>query len=279
MTTKTAKEITDKAILDHEPIAIFAGFSGGTDSLAVTHWLFEEYGSRYPVYAFHANTGIGIEKTREFVRDTCKDYNWPLIEIRAKEDCGQDYDELVREHGFPGPDHHRKMYNRLKERCVKKLARDTKKKWSDRIIIATGIRHDESLIRAGYKGREINRDGSQVWVNPIYYWTGSDKAAYIRKKGLPTNAVSQTLGMSGECLCGAFASKGEKALVRLIDPEVAERIDSLERECLAKGFTWGWEGAPPKGGYNPDQSFFDFDTTDQPMCVDCNKAGRGKYDY
>lgn len=272
--TTSAHEITDRAIAEHKPVCIYTGFSGGTDSLAVTHWMFENYGGGdIPIKAFHANTGIGIEQTREFVRDTCHDYGWPLVEIRAKEDCGQDYDQLVLEHGFPGPDHHQKMYNRLKERCVKLLAKRTKTHWRDRIIIATGIRHDESQIRAGYAGREINRDGSQVWTNPIYWWSGSYKAQYIRDNALPTNPVSQTLGMSGECLCGAYASKGEKALVRTIDPDVADRIDRLEQECLARGFTWGWEGSPPKGGRNPDQNMMSF----EPMCVDCNKKGRAKF--
>lgn len=270
---KTPQQIIDEAEQAYPIRARFVGFSGGTDSLAVTHWMMQNIPG---TVAFHANTGIGVEATREFVRKTCVDYGWPLIEIRAKEDCGQDYDALVLERGFPGPAHHNKMYNRLKERCVGKLVRDHKIERSDKIMIATGIRHDESRIRAGYAGREVNRTGAQVWINPIYWWTGSEKAAYIRKHNLPTNPVSATLGMSGECLCGAFASKGEKALVRTIDPGVVNRIEALERACLAKGMTWGWEGSPPDGGWNPDQTMIDFEK-DQPMCTDCNKAGRVRF--
>lgn len=269
---KSADQIIREANEQHDIVSKFVGFSGGTDSLAVAHWMMENVDG---VQCFHANTGIGVERTREFVRDTCRDYGWPLVEIRAKEDCGQDYDDLVLSHGFPGPDHHTKMYNRLKERAVAKLVRDHKTKRSDRVMIATGIRHDESRIRAGYAGREINRNGAQVWVNPIYWWTGTDKHNYIKAHGLPTNPVSETLGMSGECLCGAFASRGEKALIKTIDPDVVARIERLEHECLKKGMTWGWEGHPPEGGWNPDQQMMDFEA-EQPMCTDCNKAGRLK---
>jgi len=266
---KTPQEIIDEAEAQYPIVARYVGFSGGTDSLAITHWMMENVPG---TVVFHANTGIGIEKTREFVRDTCRDYGWPLVEIRAKEDCGQDYDQLVKEWGFPGPAHHTKMYNRLKERCVKELARRTKSHRMDKFIIATGIRHDESAVRAGYAGREINRTGSQVWVNPIYWWSGSYKHQYIKENKLPPNPVTDTLGMSGECLCGAYAHKGEKELIRIVDPETAERLDRLEEEVRACGHDWGWEDRPPrkKDRQAPTQA----EINNQIMCADCNKQGR-----
>lgn len=267
---KSAENIVDEAIETYHPVAKFVGFSGGDDSLATTYWMMENVPG---CQVLHCNTGIGIEKTREFVRDTCHQYGWPLTEIRAKEDCGQDYDELVLERGFPGPPQHTKMYNRLKERCIMKLVRDTKQKWSDKVLIATGIRHDESHVRAGYAGREINKTGAQIWVNPFYWWTGTDMHHYIEQNSLPRNPVSKVLGMSGECLCGAFAHKGEKELVRIIDPQIVERIERLEWQCLKRGMTWGWEGGPPGGRpHNPDQRMIDFEI-EQPMCVGCGKRG------
>jgi len=266
---KTPEQIIAEARGTYAPIKWFVGFSGGNDSLTVTHWMMENMPG---AVAFHANTGIGVEKTREFVRDTCRDRGWPLIEIRAKEDCGQDYDQLVLERGFPGPAHHKKMYARLKERCVEKLVRDTKKHRMDKVAIVTGIRHDESQVRAGYAGREINRTGAQVWQNPLYWWGKGDFHRYLKANDLQTNPVSDMLGMSGECLCGAFAHKGEKEMIRLVDPGVVDRIESLERQCLAKGMTWGWEQQPPDGGWNPDQGMMDFEA-EQPMCVGCGKKG------
>lgn len=255
------REIAHIAINEHNPVAIRVGFSGGRDSLAVTHWMMTNIPG---CEVFHCNTGIGVERTREYVRETCELMGWKLHEIRAKEDCGQDYDELVLKHGFPGPSGHQMMYSRLKERAIRKLVKQAQKFRGDRVLLATGLRHDESVRRMRYAGNEINRIGSQLWVNPIYWWSVSDRDAYIEEHGLPINPISSALGMSGECLCGAFAHKGEKALVRLVDPETADRIDRLEQQVLDKGFTWSWEGAPPAGGYNPDQMWM-------PLCVGCEK--------
>lgn len=246
----TPEQILAQAQKEHGPVAIYVGFSGGRDSIAVTHWMMNRV---HGCQAFHANTGIGIEATREYVRATCKRFGWPLVEIRAKEDCGQDYDELVKEQGFPGPDHHRKMYDRLKGRAVELLVRNVKKHRHDRVMIASGIRHDESLIRMGYAGREVNRVGAQVWINPIYWWSKHDRDAYIEQHKLPVNPISQKLGMSGECGCGAYAQPGELKFWKAIDPAFGERIERLQQEVLARGFTWAWDGRPPKGGHNPDQ--------------------------
>jgi 3'-phosphoadenosine 5'-phosphosulfate sulfotransferase (PAPS reductase)/FAD synthetase len=215
---------------------------------------------------FHCNTGIGIEKTRQYVRDTCKQFGWPLHEIRAKEDCGQDYDEIVKKHGFPGAGQHSKMYIRLKERCIDHMMRNINRKRGQRVLIAMGVRHDESVRRMGYDGDEVVRKGSKVWANVTYWWSAAQRDAYIAKHNLPINPISAMLGMSGECLCGAFAHEGELALIKIVDPEIHARIKRLEIESLERGFTWGWEGQPPEN--------FTLDQSDMfmPMCVGCEKV-------
>lgn len=248
------------------PRACFVGFSGGDDSLAVTHWMMTHVPG---CKVLHINTGIGIEKTRVHVRETCSRFGWPLVEIRAKEDCGQDYRDIVLEHGFAGPPMHRRMYQRLKERCVEKLVRDHKRERLDKILIATGIRQDESIIRMGYGDRVVNTKGSQLWVSPLYWWPKERFMAYIAEHRLPRNPVSEILGMSGECLCGAYAHKGEKALVRIVCPETAAYLDRLEAEVRAAGHDWGWEDRPPTALEGPSL----FDLLDMPLCRGCEKVG------
>lgn len=259
---KQPREIMAEA-LTLNPVAFRVGFSGGRDSLAVTHWMMNNVPG---CEVFHCNTGIGIERTREYVRETCAKQGWKLHEIRAKEDCGQDYREIVKQHGFPGPDGHSVMYARLKERAIREVVRRAQQKPGQRVLLATGIRHDESVRRMRYAGKEVVRAGSQVWANPIYWWSRDERDAYNQKSGIPINPVSETLGMSGECLCGAFAHKGEKALVRIVCPKTADYIEQLEQEVFAAGFNWGWEGKPPKGGHSKQQ-------TDmfRPLCVGCEK--------
>ncbi len=256
---KTALEVYQEAVALHAPIRAFVGFSGGRDSLAVTHWMMAHVPD---CEAVHINTGIGVERTREFVRETCRQYRWPLHEIRALEDCGQDYDELVRRYGFPGPPGHRMMYARLKERAIRVLVQRRKTKRTDRILIATGIRREESVRRMAYAGREVNRTGAQVWINPLYWWEKLDRDMYLHEHQLPVNPVSEALGMSGECLCGAFAHPGELDMVRKVCPATAQRIDRLHAE-IAHRFPWGWEGRPPsKKAVKPSG----------PFCVGCEKS-------
>lgn len=259
----TPREIVDAA-LAHKPVAIFAMLSGGDGSLGTTHWCMNNIPG---CEVLHLNTGIGIERTREFVRETCAREGWKLTELRAKEDCGQDYDEIVAEHGFPGPAGHQYMYSRLKERAVELIVRQRKTKRSDKVMLLTGICHDDSVRRSGYGGREVNFKGAQMWVNPMY-WAGQTFIYHhLQASRLPRNPVAVELGMSGECLCGAFADKGELAIVKRVCPRTAARIEALQHRISNK-HPWGWEGRPPKDRDERTIEMF------SPMCVNCLKSER-----
>lgn len=260
----TPEKIIDAA-LAHEPVAIYALFSGGDGSLRATHWAMNNVpGCRVA----HINTGIGIEATRQFVRETCGGYGWDLTEIRAKEDCGQDYDRIVLEHGFPGPASHRYMYIRLKERAIEELVRRSKVRGTaQKVMLLTGIQHDDSERRSGYGGREITFNKSQMWVNAMYWADKSSVYHYLRDHQIRRNPVSVELGMSGECGCGAFADRGELAIWKRADPAFGDRIERLQREAAAAGMHCRWEGRPPR-----DRD--DMQTQDlfSPLCTNCIKS-------
>jgi len=193
--------------------------------------------------AVHINTGIGVEKTREFVRHTAEAQGWPLLEYRAT-DLGQDYDQLVMEHGFPGPFHHRKMYNRLKQRAVEALVRDHKKERADRVLLVTGVRRYESQRRMGTV-QPINRTGAQVWVAPLTWFDGTTKNEYMAAHSLPRNEVVDLLHMSGECLCGAFAQPGELEWLEVCGfADEVRRIKDLERRVTHPRCRWGQRDVP-----------------------------------
>lgn len=230
-------DIIAEALDRYKPVAIYAGFSGGNGSRPAVHWAMNNVPG---CEVMHLNTGIGIEAGRQYVRDTCKAMGWPLREIRTSES----YDDLVRQYGFPGPDGHALMYQRLKERAVWDLMRQAKKghKRSAKVLFITGIRHADSIVRTGYAGREVNKYRGQVWANPLYWWTNDEMRSYDASSGMPRNQIADALGMSGECGCGAFAQRGELKRWEAVDPSFGVRIRGLEAECLARGFTWGWEG-------------------------------------
>lgn len=259
-----ALSIMRAAIEQYRPTEVWAGFSGGHDSLVVAHLLAQQ---PYFTGVFHADTGIGIEATREYVRAFAAEQGWRLEEIKTDES----YDRIVRRIGFPGAAYHRIMYARLKDRCVAELLRRRKQKRSDRILLATGIRNSESRRRMGYADT-TTKVGACVWVNPLLHWSRDDRDSYIAIHGLRRNPIADALGMSGECLCGAYAKPGELARIRAIDPIVAARLDRLNTE-IAPRHGWGWEESPPRGHVTPREEMRAV-LTKAPLCAACDVRHR-----
>lgn len=234
-------ELIDVNIQAYRPAAVYVLFSGGHDSLTAAHIAMQHPSVRSAV---HINTGTGIKQTRDFVIETCDRMGWPLIEIRAKEDCGQDYRKIVLEHGFPGPFAHFQMYAQLKERAIRKLVREAKTNWRDKVMLITGVRTQESIRRMRHVD-PVQIEGAKVWVAPIHDWSKIETNEYIDEQGLERNAVVDLIHMSGECLCGAFAKPGELKEIEAWFPDTAARLKDLETEVRDRGHDWGWEEKPP----------------------------------
>lgn len=223
---------------------IVALFSGGNDSTVLTH-LFQHRAT----HGAHANTTVGVEQTRQFVRDTCAAFGLPLIE-RKPPRISDHYRALVLDRGFPGPAMHFKMFTRLKERGLEEVRRElVKHPWQERVVFLAGRRRSESKRRANVP--ELGRKGSTVWVSPMVNWTKLDMNTYRLLCGdVPTNQVADILHLSGECLCGAFASQGEREQIEEWFPEALDEIRELE-ELLKDRVdipwyrkTWGWGSDP-----------------------------------
>lgn len=239
-------------------------YSGGNDSTILAH-LFR----RDADYAVHINTGIGIEETRQFVRDTCVTWDLPLIE-----EHGESYRDLVIGHGFPGPGQHFKMYQRLKERGLRKVRkRLVKHSYRERVLFIAGRRRDESERRSDIPEHE--RDGSIVWASPLAHWTDADMALYRKHHpDVPRNPVSDHLHMSGECLCGAFAKPNELEEIRFFYPNVAAEIDALQVEVAAAGHgpersRWGWGAHRVRQVKRLAKAIERGELTAGPLCTSC----------
>ncbi|MDP9611527.1 phosphoadenosine phosphosulfate reductase family protein [Streptomyces demainii] len=262
--TTQAHAILDQAIerevlADNRTVAgVVILFSGGNDSTTLAH-LFKDRAT----HAAHANTGIGIEQTRQYVRDTCAAWGLPLIEKypepgatyrdlvlgQCKARTGPNAGTVLWPGGFPGPAAHWMMYQRLKERALEKVRADlVTNPYRERVIFLAGRRAEESGRRKHLAVTgPVERRGSTVWVSPLVGWTKLDLNAYRRvHPDVPRNEVSDVLHMSGECLCGAFAHAGELDEIAEWYPETAAEIRALEAEVLAAGVAapercrWGW---------------------------------------
>lgn len=290
---ESGRRIMRDAIEKYKPVAIFAGFSGGNDSVVVTHFACSEFGAA----AIHCNTLIGVEKSRQHARKTAARYGWQFLELRA-EACGppkthkdrktpfdqttlptgkwQDgktvYEEFVFNFGMPGPGQHPRMYQRLKERSFEKVKKEAKQghKKSDCVMFVTGLRRDESARRAGYNADTQKVPGA-VWVNPFYWQPKSDFELYRQEFGLPRNPVTDVIGISGECLCGTMGTRDELDLIEKVEPETRQYIEGLEAKCESLGLPCKWATAPEKvSKCNPLQLLlFGDEPTFQPACVGC----------
>lgn len=232
---KRAFELYDEALSVHlgglELASTVVLFSGGIDSTTLAH-LFRDRAT----HAGHANTTIGAEFTRQFVRDTCASWGLPLLERQPP----VSYDDLVMEQGFPGPAQHFKMYQRLKERALRQIRRELVVNGRrQRVVFLAGRRRDESKRRGDVPLHE--RVDSVIWSSPMAEWTKLDLNTYRLMCGdVPVNELADLLHMSCECLCGAFAKPGELQLLNELGAEwlrpSVEQVRSLE--------AW-WSAQPP----------------------------------
>ncbi len=233
-----AYAILDDAIEEHNLASLFGLFSGGHDSLISAH-ITSHF--RQLKAMVHIPTTIGVPETRWFVEDICAEKRWPLEFWQGP----RTYRNLVLEYGFPGPGGHLYMYSWLKQRAVRKLVAANKTNRLDRIGLVTGVRQAESTRRMGHV-EKVYRDGAQVWIAPLIDFTDDDKNAYMAFYGLRRNPVVDALGMSGECLCGAFASPEELAMIEASPyPAVAQEIRCLMRDAKEAGVHDKWGERPP----------------------------------
>ena len=233
-------------------------FSGGNDSTTLCHIMLPRI-----THLAHANTTIGIEETRQFVRDTSAHWGKPLLEYTSANE-NDHYRALVLDQGFPGPGHHFKMYQRLKERALRRVRKELVTDRSMRVVFLAGRRRTESARRAEVPALE--REGQVVWVSPMVNWTKLDLNTYrVMQGNVPVNRVTDLIHMSGECLCGSFAHAGELDEIAEWFPSVAEEIRSLEGEIADRDDIpearkrWGW-GATYSGAVSQSG----------PLCSSCD---------
>lgn len=266
--------MTGRSRNPREITGIVGMYSGGNDSATLAHLMRGRL-----THLGHANTGIGISRTRQFVRETARDYfALPLIEKSAPR-IADGYRALVLERGFPGPGQHWKMYQRLKERAFNAMRDElVTSPHRQRVIFVAGRRRDESARRADVP--ELERERSIVWVSPMVLWTKLDVGLYRARFDIPANPVADILHMSGECLCGAFAKPGElEWLVQwFADDEgvrlIAELEDLLEgrEDIQPERRKWGW------GAYAKDRDVLVTRAKVGRLCASCPRRTAGTED-
>lgn len=225
-------------------IGFWSLYSGGKDSTVATSVL-DEAGMLRGVVTF--DTGISAPGWLDFVIQSCKNRGWPLEIYKTPES----YDELVMKYGFPGPGMHGTFMNYLKGRCVRlfKAAHPGE-------ALASGVRRGESQRRWRNTKEWSVLEGVPVYA-PIYKFSTEETWKYFNDRGFIRSPAYEILCISGDCLCGAYATKGERDIIAAVYPEVHQRLCELEK---SKGEKWGARSCKSKriGG------------NASPLCTDCD---------
>jgi len=250
------EEVMELALKQYPCIRSFACFSSGNDSQVSTHFSMT---NGYAQEVFNINTGIGIPEAREHLYRTCDRFSWPL---RVKTPPELTYEQMVLKFGFPGPGAHTYPYVWLKERAINELVQETKRHHSDQVMLITGVRETESARRMGFV-EPIHKQGAQIWVAPFYGATTRERDAYMEMHRLVRNPVTEKLFISGECLCGAYASKGERSRIKKFYPEFDSYLSWLEGHAEESGQSFCRWGNGVR--IDPNQTKLDF----MPMCNNC----------
>lgn len=212
--------------------------SGGQDSAVAAHASMR-FG---PCEALmYLDTGTGLQANVEYIERFADRYNWHLIKWRTPEN----YDELVKRYGMPGPSKHEWFYRYLKERQLSKLVGIA----GNEVHFWTGVHKLESSNRMQ---RVVERDEDQserwIWHAPCANWQPEDFKHYLERFDIPRNPLWRTLGRSGDCYCGAYGNRMELIDLDAINSPRSDWIRDLESELDVDehGFddsrreTWAW---------------------------------------
>ena len=205
----------------HKRTKFYSLFSGGKDSMTTTDKL-DKMGKLEAVV--HIKTNIGLQMTTDFVEEICEKQGWKLYVIEPSPKYT--YAAHILQYGFPGPGVHRMIMGKLKYKTMRDFALTIDRK---NHCLISGIRKFESKRRMGNYPEPIQTDGSLWFGCPIFYESTEAIYKYVHENGLKISpAYKLGLGTSGECLCGSFATKGNKLLIRELDPKLADYIDWME---------------------------------------------------
>jgi 3'-phosphoadenosine 5'-phosphosulfate sulfotransferase (PAPS reductase)/FAD synthetase len=220
-----------------------AGYSGGKDSGMVVDKLYQ---ANMLDGVFHIRTNTGVQVTEDFVIDQCQSLGVKL-DIREPTPLAYAYVAFCLEFGFPGPKLHSSIMKILKYRTMKKYVQEPQFKNKHPAIVA-GVRKTESTRRfasAAYNS-PITQETGLWFVNPLFYESDENVYRYFIENNLKRSPSYDTLGFSGECMCGCYAGYDEAKLLEQVDPKrfammqwITEGIKKFGTNRAKRHAKWG----------------------------------------
>lgn len=216
LATPTGNGEKDKAVL----------FSGGDDSLALTHMAME---NGWADFVFHLDTNSSIPENVDYVRETCEEHGWPFFIISSP----MPLDTFAYRYGFPGSSCHTMAFNYFKGR---QLGYFFRRKTGD-VKLFSGVRKLESNRRMENIEAEVEYEDASTsgnftgwWLSPLIDKSDSWVESYRERHDLTRNPVSAKIHRSGDCQCLAFGNRSEElVMIQGEYPEFGEWLLNVEK--------------------------------------------------
>lgn len=177
------------------------GFSGGEDSLGVTHFAMSTGLAEAVIYL---DTGSGLAENLSYVRRVCERHGWPLMVLPTP----MTLEEFSMKYAFSTPSSHSWAFQWFKARAIRALSN-----YLDRTLkVVTGVYRDESENRMKAITSEVQYESENFsgwWIAPFMDWTEDEVADYIAKHSLEKSPVYGKIHRSGDCYCMAYGHRDE----------------------------------------------------------------------
>lgn len=203
-------------------------FSGGDDSLVLTHFVMSRGWADFVAYF---DTTSGIAENLQYVRDTCEKYGWPLVVVQSP----MPLETFAMRYGFCGPSGHKWAFNYFKGRQIRHIAKQT----DHSVKFFSGVRKDESDRRLRNVSAEVQYEDNSTgnfegwWVSPLMDWTDEEVDEYRERYDLPDNPVARRIHRSGDCYCLAYGHRDEELLFLEAEfPRHAQWIKNVETRVM-----------------------------------------------
>lgn len=264
-------KILDRAFETYNPSTMIACYSGGYDSMVMSHialrWAKEH---RIVLLVNAVDTLLSADGWRDYVTMSARAIGADMFDIW--DNPGLDlWQKDVKEKGFVyrKKQHHIYFYY-LKQRVFRMMLAKYKTHRFDHVMFLNGIRRAESPDRRN--APEVEKRGSAVFVNPILYWSNDEVLRYRTDHELPTNPFYDLFGNSGDCLCNWHNQIRLKA-VEEHAPNLFQVIKPLDQQNR-DNFGYGYDEEPTQEPDPNQLRLFDWDTECTPnLCAGCSKPG------
>lgn len=274
---KTPQEIVTEAIRKWQPVQVVCLFSGGYDSMAMTHLAKSLDVHGVPLAVWAVDTKLSADGWIDYMYKVASELDLQNFYIYDNQRGFDEYVRWVSQYGCPrNRTGHSRAYRRLKETGFNAIHMMYKQDEHDKTLFLSGMRKHESAEREKKMKFEVQRMGTsnKIFANPLFWWTDIDVARYRIENDLPNNPFYDTVKGSGDCQCnwGNFITYGT---LRLHSPTLAEgnvaMLDNLSRD----NHGYGWDGEPQHISplFNTEEYWGEGELTTPFLCSGCSRKG------